>query len=173
MNTGTVYWITGLSGAGKTTVGKLFFEMLARKKKNVLFLDGDMLREVFGNDLGYGREDRLRCAMRYSRLCRLLASQGQDVVLCTISMFHEVRGWNRQNISQYKEIYIEVPMEVLKQRNQKGLYQSGSDVAGVDLEAELPGNPDLVLKNDGRLPPQAAAGRIWEAFCAGGGGVDD
>ena len=71
MNTGTVYWITGLSGAGKTTVGKLFFEMLARKKKNVLFLDGDMLREVFGNDLGYGREDRLRCAMRYSRLCRL------------------------------------------------------------------------------------------------------
>ena len=64
-------------------------------------------------------------------------------------------------------------MEVLKQRNQKGLYQSGSDVAGVDLEAELPGNPDLVLKNDGRLPPQAAAGRIWEAFCAGGGGVDD
>ena len=95
------------------------------------------------------------------------------MVLCTISMFRKVRDWNRQNINKYKEIYIEVPMEVLEQRNQKGLYQSGSDVAGVDLEAELPGNPDLVLKNDGRLPPQAAAGRIWEAFCAGGGGVDD
>lgn len=144
-----------------------FFQMLRRQKGNVLFLDGDTLREVFGNDLGYGREDRLRCAMRYSRLCRLLSGQGQDVVLCTISMFREVREWNRQNINKYKEIYIEVPMEVLKQRNQKGLYQSGGDVVGVDLELELPENPNLVLKNDGALPPNVMAGQIWNTLCAG------
>lgn len=57
---GTVYWITGLSGAGKTTVGEIFFEILRKEKKTVLFLDGDTLREVFGNDLGYGREDRFQ-----------------------------------------------------------------------------------------------------------------
>ncbi len=165
-DTSTVYWITGLSGAGKTTIGKIFFEILHNDKKNVLFLDGDTLREVFGNDLGYSREDRFRCAMRYSRLCRLLAEQGQDVVICTISMFHEVREWNRQNIAKYKEIYIEVPMEVLWQRNQKGLYQSGSDVVGVDLETELPKNPDLVIRNEGNITPQILAGDIWEALCA-------
>ncbi len=167
MSSGTVYWITGLSGAGKTTIGDLFFKRLREEKKSVLFLDGDTLREVFGNDLGYSREDRFRCAMRYSRLCRLLAEQGQDIVICTISMFHEVRRWNRKNIKKYKEIYIEVPMEVLEQRNQKGLYQSGNDVVGVDLETELPQNPDLVIKNDGNLPPQALVADIWNELCAG------
>lgn len=167
MSMGTAYWITGLSGAGKTTIGEEFFQIIRRQKKTVLFLDGDILREVFGNDLGYGREDRFRCAMRYSRLCRLLSEQGQDVVLCTISMFHEVRNWNRQNIKKYKEVYIEVPMEVLEQRNQKGLYQSGSDVVGVDLDMELPKNPDLVLRNDGALTPKVMAEQIWNTLCAG------
>lgn len=173
MSVGTAYWITGLSGAGKTTIGEEFFQILRRQKKTVLFLDGDILREVFGNDLGYGREDRFRCAMRYSRLCRLLSEQGQDVVLCTISMFHEVRDWNRQNIKKYKEVYIEVPMEVLEQRNQKGLYQSGSDVVGVDLDMELPKNPDLVLRNDGALTPKVMAEQIWNTLCAGEDNGDD
>ena len=173
MNSGTVYWITGLSGAGKTTIGDLFFKRFRREQENVLFLDGDTLREVFGNDLGYSREDRFRCAMRYSRLCRLLAEQGQDVVICTISMFYEVREWNRQNIEKYKEIYIEVPMEILEQRNQKGLYQSGSNVVGLDLETELPESPDLVIRNDGKLSPQVLAEKIWNTLCAGKDGGDD
>ena len=104
MDTGIVYWLTGLSGAGKTTIGEHFFQMLRKQKENVIFLDGDVLREVFGNDLGYSKQDRFQCAMRYSRLCKLLSEQGQDVVLCTISMFRKVRDWNRQNINKYKEI---------------------------------------------------------------------
>lgn len=63
-----VYWITGLSGAGKTTIGKLFYEELKTEHPNTVFLDGDMLRKVFGDDLGYTREERIKCAMRYSRL---------------------------------------------------------------------------------------------------------
>ena len=64
MENGTVYWITGLSGAGKTTIGKLFFRKLKSKKESSIFLDGDELRNVFGNDLGYSREERMQCAMR-------------------------------------------------------------------------------------------------------------
>ncbi len=173
MNSGKVYWITGLSGAGKTTIGKVFFQKLREQRDNVLFLDGDTLREVFGNDLGYGREDRLRCAMRYSRLCRLLSEQGQDVVICTISMFREVREWNRRYIEGYREIYIEVPMEILQSRNQKNLYRDGNDVVGVDLKLELPENPDLVVKNDGTMQPQELAEDIWGHFVQMKGGSDD
>ena len=70
-----VYWITGLSGAGKTSVGKLLYETMKQKYPNTVFLDGDVLREVFGNDLGYTREERIKCAMRYTRLCKMQLEQ--------------------------------------------------------------------------------------------------
>ena len=101
-----VYWITGLSGAGKTTVGRLFYNKLKEQYSNTVFLDGDTMRKVFGNDLGYSAEDRRKCAMRYSRLCAMLQEQGMNVVCCTISMFDSVREWNRENIQNYKEIYV-------------------------------------------------------------------
>lgn len=158
MQTGTVYWITGLSGAGKTTIGKLLYKHLKAKKDHVIFLDGDILREVYGNDLGHTMEERYQVAMRNVRLCRMIASQGIDVVCCTISMFDEVRQWNRAHITNYKEIYLEVPIEILKERDQKGLYtdvQLGrtENIVGMDLHLELPKNPDIIITNDGHLEP--------------------
>lgn len=150
-----VYWLTGLSGAGKTTIGKLLYEKLRENRSNVVFLDGDTLRQVFGDDLGYTRQDRLKSAMRNARLCKLLCEQGIDVVCCTISMFDSVRAWNRESISGYVEVYIKVSMETLRQRDQKGLY-SNSDgvVAGVDFTIEEPKQPDIILQNDGALTPE-------------------
>jgi adenylylsulfate kinase len=171
MQQGTVYWFTGLSGAGKTTLGKLFFAQLQAQKPNVVYCDGDTLREVFGQDLGHGLDDRLKLALRYSRLCKMLADQGLDVVCATISMFHEVREWNRANLPRYKEIYVRVPIEVLIQRDQKGLYsraQRGevTDVMGIDLPVEAPANPDMVVDNDGAEPPETIVARIVLAFAS-------
>lgn len=156
---GTLYWITGLSGAGKTTIGKMLYEHLKKQKSNVVILDGDMVRNAFGNDLGYSGEDRLKCALRYSGLSRLLTEQGIDVVCCTISMFDKVRDWNREHIESYLEIFLDVPLEVLQKRNQKNLYQdvqSGKteNVVGVDLQLELPQNPDIRFVNDGSSTPE-------------------
>lgn len=166
---GIVYWITGLSGAGKTTIGKEFYNQLHRKKNNVVFFDGDTLREVFGGDLGYSKEERRKCAMRYSRLCKLLSEQGIDVICCTISMFDDVRNWNREHIENYKEIYVRVPIEVLKTRNQKGLYSgiadgTSEDVVGMDLQLELPRHPDLILDNVGLKKPVELADIIMNTF---------
>ena len=153
-----VYWITGLSGAGKTTIGKHFYEKLKTEHPNTVFLDGDMLRKVFGDDLGYTREERIKCAMRYSRLCAMLQEQGMHVVCCTISMFDCVRDWNRENINNYREIYIKVSMDTLRNRDQKGLYSGASkeerkEVAGIHVEVEEPKQPDLILWNDGDRTP--------------------
>lgn len=154
LKSGTVYWITGLSGAGKTTIGNRFYNEYRKSHLNTVLLDGDELRVVFGGDLGYTREERLKCAMRYSRMCKMLAEQGINVIICTISMFHLIRDWNRKNIENYKEIYIKVPIDVLKQRNQKGLYSASEDadnvnVMGVQIEFEEPREPDLIIENDG------------------------
>lgn len=165
---GTVYWITGLSGAGKTTIGKLLYEKIKSEHPNTVFLDGDILRKVFGNDLGYSKEERRKCAMRYSRLCAMLQEQGMNVICCTISMFDSVREWNREHIHNYKEIYVKVSMETLKKRDQKGLYsgiteEEQKEIVGIHMEIEEPKCPDLILENDGKWTPKEQMARILDA----------
>ena len=163
---GTVYWITGLSGAGKTTIGSLFYKKIKSQNEKTVFLDGDILRNVFSGLGGYSVADRRAYASSYGRLCKMLSDQGFNVICCTISMFDSVRNWNRQNIVNYKEIFLDVPMEVLIKRDQKGLYtkvQRGqeSNVVGMDLKLELPGNPDVRILNDGRDTPEQVTQNIY------------
>lgn len=163
-----VYWFTGLSGAGKTTIGSLWYEKLKECGESAVFLDGDELRRVFGDDLGFTEADRRRSAMRNARLCALLARQGLTVVCCTISMFDDVRDWNRANIPGYFEVYIKVPMKTLRGRDQKGLYSRGDrDVAGVHFQVEEPKCPDLILKNDGEKTPAEQVTLLLEAVYGG------
>lgn len=162
-----VYWITGLSGAGKTTIGRLFYKKIKEKYPNTVFLDGDTLRKVFGDDLGYTKEERRKCAMRYSRLCAMLQEQDINVVCCTISMFDSVRDWNRENIRNYKEIYVKVSMDTLRQRDQKGLYsgiteEKQKEVVGIHMEIEEPKCPDMVLDNNGYRKPEELAEEILQ-----------
>ena len=90
----------------------------------------------------------------------MLAEQGIDVVVCSISMYSAVWDWNRENIGRYREIYIKVKKETLLQRNQKGLYSSGKSVVGVDLPFDEPQSPDFVLQNDGDEGPQTIVERL-------------
>jgi len=153
MEKGSVYFFTGLSGAGKTTIGSLFHRRLKATKPNVVLLDGDEIRVAFGEDVGYTQAERLRWAGRIFRVCRLLSGQGIDVVVCSIAMYESVRQWNRENIPNYKEIYIKVSKDTLMRRNQKGLYTAGKNVVGIDLPFDEPQAPDIVLPNDGERTP--------------------
>jgi adenylylsulfate kinase-like enzyme/phosphohistidine swiveling domain-containing protein len=169
-SSGRVFWITGLSGTGKTTMGRELHSRLRAAGHPVIFLDGDVLRAAIAEDLGHSAGNRRLSAMRNARLCRLLAGQGFDVVCATISLFHEVQRWNRENIPGYREIYLRVPLDELRRRDSKGLYaqaQHGDarDVVGLDLPAEAPEAPDLVLDNYGALDVATAVDQIL-AVCA-------
>ncbi len=161
-----MYWITGLSGAGKTTIGKLFYRKLKEKNPATIFLDGDILREIFGNDLDHTLGDRKKSATRNSRLCKTLSEQGIHVVCATISMFKEVRDWNRSHIKNYMEIYLRVPLEILISRDQKQLYSRAlrgeiKNVMGVDLPVDDPVNPDFIIDNDGSASPENIADELY------------
>ncbi len=159
-----VYWIPGLSGAGKTTSGRMWYEKLRELGISAVFLDGDELRQVFGDDLGFTEADRRKSAMRNARLCALLAKQGLTVVCCTISMFDSIRDWNRENIPGYFEVYVKVAMDILRRRDQKGLYSRGDgNVAGIHFQVEEPKHPDLVLENDGKKTPEEQVGLLLAA----------
>jgi glutamine kinase len=161
-----VLWLTGLSGAGKTTLGRELWHRLRAAGRPAIFLDGDALRAAIAEDLDHTAGSRRQSAMRNARLCRLLAEQGTDVVCATISLFHEVQRWNRQNIPGYREIYLRVPIDELRRRDGKGIYgaaDSGArDIVGLDICAEVPEAPDLILDNYGQLDIPTAVERIWE-----------
>ncbi len=165
---GRVFWITGLSAAGKTSIGRALSADLRSCGRTVIFLDGDTLRAAVSNDLGYSIENRRAAAMRNGKLCRMLAEQGFDVVCSTISLFHEVQRWNRENIPHYHEIFVRAPLEELKRRDTKGIYvtakESGNsaNIVGIDIPAEIPETPDLILDNDGTLSLEDAVRQILE-----------
>lgn len=161
---GTVYWITGLSGAGKTTVGQALARRLRQLSRPVVWLDGDALRLIFPRGDRFSRPDRLDLATRYAALCREIAGQGIDVVCCTISMFAAVRQWNRDNIASYVEVYLRVPFEELRRRDLKGVYSADAEhVVGVDIEAELPENPTVTINNFGGSTASEAVAQILAA----------
>ena len=165
---GTLYWLTGLPGAGKTTIGRELLRKLQLRKPNVVMLDGDALREIMGfTTTAYAPADRLKLAMQYSRLCQHLVEQGIDVVCATVSMFHEVRSHNRNSFDSYFEVYVRVPMDVLVARDTKALYSRAlkeeiPHVPGVNLDYEEPENPDLIIDNNGSQPPCDLADVIQE-----------
>ena len=156
MEKGILYWITGLSGAGKTTIGNALYYELRKKKDNIVILDGDILKKLVGDSLGYTTEDRKKRAYYYSNLCKTLTDQGISVVICTIAMYDEVRDWNRKNIEKYIEVFLKVKMETLIKRDRKGLYSRQatgevSNIVGIDQDVEFPKNPDIVVENDGLI----------------------
>lgn len=165
MEKGTVYFFTGLSGAGKTTIGGLFYRRLKSKKPNVFLYDGDQMRPILFEGVGYTMEERRRACLRGFGLCKAIADQGIDVVVCAIAMHTEARTWNRANMEKYKEIYLKVRKETLFQRDQKGMYTSGAkNLIGVDLPFDEPQNPDFVIENDGGETPEEIVDKLWAAL---------
>ena len=148
-----VIWLIGLSGAGKTTLAKEIVSLARRDVSNVVLIDGDIIRELFSNDLGHSLEDRKKNADRICRLCKFMDDQQINVVCAILSLFQESREWNRKNIRDYFEVFIDAPFEHLVDRDHKGLYCKAlnkeiKDVAGVDIEFAQPTNSDLIIKND-------------------------
>lgn len=156
-----VIWLIGKSGAGKTEIGRRLHARLKARYPHTVFLDGDLLREAIGRDLGYTVADRHESEERTSRLCRLLADQGIHVVCAKLSNSPKVRAWNREHIPDYHEVYLRVPQEVLEQRDPKGLYakfRQGEmkEMVGLDIPFHEPVTPSMIIDNHGKDPEALA-----------------
>lgn len=167
MTSGKVYWVTGLSGAGKTTLCRKLVAHVRAQGRSVVMLDGDELREAMGATNAHTRQERLQLAMRYAHLCHMIAVQGVDVAIATISLFREVHEWNRANMPGYVEIYLHVPLEELKRRDPKQIYARAErgelkDVAGLDFAVDEPQAPDVRIEWVSGLTVEAALARVIE-----------
>lgn len=148
-----VTWMIGLSRAGKTTLSKLLYEHLKPEINNLVLLDGDAIRELFGGDVDHSVEGRRKNAERISHLSKFLADQNIHVIAAVLSIFPEWQAWNRKNIEGYQEVYIRASLDSLEKRDTNGLYLGArrglvKNVVGVDIPFPEPERPDLVIDNN-------------------------
>ena len=151
-----IVWIVGLSGAGKTTLANQIVYKLRENGKKIVHLDGDLIRNLYGNDIGHSIEDRKKNADRICNLCKFLDLQEIDVVTSILSIFPESRQWCRENLINYYEVFIKTDIQILKTRDSKGIYKKFDrglikNVAGLDLNFIEPDCPDLIINNNGNL----------------------
>lgn len=136
--------------------------MLKPDLPELVLLDGDAVRKVFGGGLGYREEDRVVQIGRIQGLAKLLSDQGQVVLVAALYSSPQLLAWNRHNIQGYFEVYLEVSIEAAMQRDQKGLYRGAldgtiQDVVGVDIPWHVPQSPDLIINTDDPEDPEALA----------------
>ena len=163
-----VLWITGLSGAGKTTLGHALWTRLKPTTPALVLLDGDAVRLACGNDLGFAEADRVRQIRRVQGLAQLLSDQGMHVIVAAVYARPDLLAWNRMHLPGYYEIYLHASIETLRRRDVKHIYARASrgeleNVVGLDLPWHRPPRPDLVIDVDRLEEPDRMAAAVIAA----------
>jgi adenylylsulfate kinase len=149
MNPPYVIWITGLSAAGKTTIGKALAEVLRKEGQKVEHLDGDRLRQLFPGT-GFSKEERDAHIHRVGYLAGTLEKKGVTVVVSVISPYRQAREFVRNHCNNFIEVYLSTPLEICEQRDPKGLYKKARkgelrQFTGIDDPYEIPRNPEVEI----------------------------
>lgn len=160
---GKVFWLTGLSGSGKSTIGKVVERKLYEAGYLVQLLDGDNIRTGICNNLGFTLEDRKENIRRISEVSRLFVNAGIICINCFVSPTIQIRNLSREIIGEddFFEIYINTTLQECETRDVKGLYAKArageiKNFTGIDSPYEAPENPALTIKTEEKTIEQSA-----------------
>jgi adenylylsulfate kinase len=169
---GTTIWLTGLSGAGKSTVSALLADALVAAGRRVEVLDGDVVRTHLSAGLGFSRADRDTNVRRVGWVCALLNRHGVDAIAALVSPYREAREQLRAEIPRFVEVHMDCSLDVLVQRDVKGLYRKAlageiPNFTGVSDPYEPPLDADVTCRSDAESP-ETSATRIVDTLRARG-----
>jgi len=153
INRGFTCWLTGLSGAGKSTIATELSKSLKELSIPCEILDGDIIRKHLSSDLGFSAKDRETNVLRVGYICGLLNNHGINTIVALISPCNTTRDKLRQSLDGFIEVHIDCPLEECIKRDPKGLYSKAlsgeiAEFTGISSPYEVPINPNLVIKTD-------------------------
>lgn len=165
MHKGFTLWFTGLSGAGKSTVSEKVYAKLKEAGAKVELLDGDVVRTHLSKGLGFSKEDRDTNVRRIGFVCELLSRNGVIAIVAAISPYRAVREEVRASVGNFVEVYVHCPIEVLAERDVKGLYKKAlkgeiASFTGVSDPYEPPANPEVSIDSS-REEIDASVEKVW------------
>ncbi|HKD05306.1 MAG TPA: adenylyl-sulfate kinase [Bryobacteraceae bacterium] len=171
-HTGFTIWLTGMSGAGKSTISEKLIERLRDANARVELLDGDIVRTNLSQGLGFSREDRDTNIRRIGFVSRLLSRNGVVVIVAAISPYRDTRDEVKKTIDNFVEVYVECPIDVLAGRDVKGLYKKAlagevGSFTGISDPYEPPLNPDVTVRSD-RETVDESVDKIWRKLAEKG-----
>src|SRR5207342_3644129 len=165
-----VVWLTGLSGAGKSTIANLVEKKLLARGRHTFLLDGDNVRHGLNKDLGFTEADRIENIRRVGEVARLMSDAGLIVITAFISPFRAERDMVRAMMaeSEFMEVFVDVPLAIAEERDVKGLYAKArageiANFTGIDSPYEPPEAPDIHIAA-AVTSAEDAADRIVEAL---------
>jgi adenylylsulfate kinase len=172
MAKGFTVWLTGLSGAGKSTIAAELARQLREREIGVEVLDGDVVRTNLSKGLGFSKEDRDTNIRRIAFVAQLLTRHGVAVISAAISPYRAVRDEAREMIGNFVEVYVQCPLEELVRRDVKGLYAKAirgeiGNFTGVSDPYEAPEHAEVVVQTDHESVASSVA-RILAALEAKG-----
>ncbi len=158
---GFTLWLTGLSGAGKTTIARIVEAELKRRGVKIERLDGDTVRQSLTRDLGFSKEDRDKNIERVMFVAKLLSRNDVGVICSFISPYQSVRDMVRRETTNFIEVYVHAPLDVCIQRDVKGMYAKAlageiPNFTGVSDPYEEPLNPEIVVHTHEETPEESA-----------------
>jgi adenylyl-sulfate kinase len=165
MHKGFTLWFTGLSGAGKSTISEIVFDRLHKAGAKVELLDGDVVRTHLSKGLGFSKEDRDANIRRIGFVCELLTRHGVIALVAAISPYRAVREEVRANIGAFVEVHVHCPIEVLAERDVKGLYKKAiageiGSFTGVSDPYEPPVNPEVTIDSSTEKVEESVE-KVW------------
>ena len=144
---GILFWLTGLPGAGKTSIANKIISPINKKFGHTILFNGDDIRKIF--DLkNYSFVGRKRIGMQYSKLFKNITDQKINVLFAGGVLIEEVRKRNKKNINNYVEIYLKCNQKKIISKNFKKLYLKTKNLVGLKIKPEYPKNPDIIINND-------------------------
>ena len=158
---GFVVWMTGLSGAGKTTIAHILVDRLKQMGLKVERLDGDVVRQSLTRDLGFTKEDRDKNIERVTFVAKLLSRNGVACVCSFISPYQATRDMVGRETTNFIEVFVDAPLDVVIERDVKGLYKMAmageiENFTGISDPFEEPDDPDIHLRTDQQTPEESA-----------------
>jgi adenylylsulfate kinase len=162
VDNGFVLWLTGLSGAGKSTIANAVAPRLADRGHRVEVLDGDEVRTNLCQGLGFSREDRDTNIARIGYVAGKLAKHGVAVVVAAISPYREARGKVRAGVDNFVEVHVAAPVSTCVERDVKGLYAKAlageiKNFTGVSDPYEAPLEPEITLHTERETVQESVA----------------
>ena len=148
-NKGILFWITGLSGSGKTTIAKKIKKDIIQLYGPTLLVSGDNLRKIF-NFNKYTYNERLSLSKKFCKFAKFITNQKINLIFASVGMMDSMRKWYRNNIDNYVEIFIKADLNKIIKLKKKKIYNNkkNGNIVGITIKPEFPKQPDIIINND-------------------------